>query len=88
MLMLMDLKTYLYEKLPMGERDSFAERCDTSFGHLRNIAYGKTCGESLAINIERESGGAVRCEDLRPDVDWAYLRSTQPGQPKPTAEAA
>ena len=29
-----------------------------------------------AITIERESGGAVRCEDLRPDVDWAYLRGT------------
>lgn len=26
--------------------------------------------------IERATGGAVRCEDLRPDVDWAYLRST------------
>ena len=24
--------------------------------------------------IERATGGAVRCEDLRPDVDWAYLR--------------
>lgn len=26
--------------------------------------------------IERETGGLVRCEDLRPDVDWAYLRQT------------
>ncbi len=26
--------------------------------------------------IERATSGAVRCEDLRPDVDWAYLRST------------
>lgn len=26
--------------------------------------------------IERATGGAVRCEDLRPDVDWAYLRGT------------
>lgn len=26
--------------------------------------------------IERETGGVVRCEDLRPDVDWAYLRGT------------
>ena len=26
--------------------------------------------------IERATGGAVRCEDLRPDVDWAVLRST------------
>jgi DNA-binding transcriptional regulator YdaS (Cro superfamily) len=25
--------------------------------------------------IERETGGAVRCEELRPDVDWAYLRN-------------
>jgi DNA-binding transcriptional regulator YdaS (Cro superfamily) len=26
--------------------------------------------------IERATDGAVRCEDLRPDVDWAYLRGT------------
>lgn len=26
--------------------------------------------------IERATGGAVRCEDLRPDVDWAVLRSS------------
>lgn len=26
--------------------------------------------------IERLTGGQVRCEDLRPDVDWAYLRAT------------
>jgi DNA-binding transcriptional regulator YdaS (Cro superfamily) len=24
--------------------------------------------------IERLTLGAVRCEELRPDVDWAYLR--------------
>jgi DNA-binding transcriptional regulator YdaS (Cro superfamily) len=24
--------------------------------------------------IERATHGAVRCEDLRPDVDWAVLR--------------
>ena len=27
--------------------------------------------------IERATDGAVRCEELRPDVDWAYLRNTQ-----------
>jgi len=26
--------------------------------------------------VERATGGVVRCEDLRPDVDWAYLRAT------------
>ena len=30
--------------------------------------------------IERLTGGQIRCEDLRPDVDWAYLRGTQPGK--------
>lgn len=28
--------------------------------------------------IERATGGAVTCEDLRPDVDWAYLRGSAP----------
>lgn len=26
--------------------------------------------------IEKATNGAVRCEELRPDVDWAYLRET------------
>lgn len=26
--------------------------------------------------IEKATDGAVRCEELRPDVDWAYLRAT------------
>ncbi|MDT4679101.1 transcriptional regulator, partial [Escherichia coli] len=24
--------------------------------------------------IEKATGGAVTCEELRPDIDWAYLR--------------
>ncbi|SOD15979.1 YdaS family helix-turn-helix protein [Nitrosomonas ureae] len=72
----MKLKKYL-KNLPVTERDDFASRCNTTFGHLRNVAYGyKPCGEGLCINIERESSGAIKCEDLRPDVDWAYLRGT------------
>ena len=68
-------KTY-FMGLSVRERDSFAKRCRTSRQHLTNIAYGKRCGELLAIAIEQESYGAVTCEDLRPDVDWAYLRAT------------
>ena len=38
--------------------------------------------------IERATNGAVRCEELRPDVDWAYLRATDcPGMCE-TKEAA
>lgn len=28
----------------------------------------------LCPDIERVTNGAVRCEDLRPDVNWALLR--------------
>ena len=81
----MDLKTFL-KSLPADEREFFALRCETSFAHLRNVAYGlKTAGESLCINIERETAGAVRCEDLRPDVDWAYLRGTSKNKSKQAA---
>lgn len=31
--------------------------------------------------IEKATGGVVTCEDLRPDVDWNYLRSTSLPQP-------
>ncbi|MBK6414086.1 YdaS family helix-turn-helix protein [Sphingopyxis sp.] len=71
----MDLKTYLKTLNPDG-REVFARRCGTSAGHLRNIAYGKVCGEKLAVDIERESGRRVICETLRPDVDWQFLRQT------------
>ena len=73
----MELKQFIISVAP-DDRDGFSSRCGTSWAHLRNVAlYGKTCGESLAINIERETKGAVTCEDLRPDVDWQYLRGTQ-----------
>lgn len=29
----------------------------------------------VCIVIDRETCGAVTCEQLRPDVDWAYLRT-------------
>lgn len=78
----MSLKSYL-KSLPPDKREAFAGACETSVGQLTQVALGhRRAGESLAINIERESGGAIRCEDLRPDVDWAYLRNTKPKKPR------
>jgi len=71
----MQLKDF-YLSMTADQRDDFAKRCGTTLGQVRNVAYGRNCGEALAISIERESQGVVRCEDLRPDVDWAYLRGT------------
>ena len=74
----MNIKSFL-DSIPPDEREAFAVRCGTSIGHLRNISYGyRSCAESLAINIERETHGAVRVEELRPDVDWQYIRGTEP----------
>ncbi len=70
----MELRLFLAQ-MSLAERETFAKRCKTTPGHLRNVSYGcRTCAESLAIAIERESKRKVRCEELRPDVDWAYLR--------------
>jgi len=63
--------------LAPDKRAEFAARCKTSEGYLRKaVSTGHNLGESLCINIERESRGVVTCEALRPDVDWAYLRRT------------
>lgn len=65
--------------LPAAERDPFARRCGTTLNYLRKAASaGQRLGESLCIAIERESGRGVFCEQIRPDVDWAYLRGTTP----------
>lgn len=71
------LLTYL-NSLPKAERLEYVTRCETSEGYLRKaISKRQRLGESLCINLDRESRGAVRCEDLRPDVDWDYLRSRE-----------
>jgi DNA-binding transcriptional regulator YdaS (Cro superfamily) len=63
--------------LPVTAQESFASRCETTVGYLRQIAYGhRACPAHLAINIERESNRALICEELRPTgVDWAYIRA-------------
>lgn len=30
------------------------------------------------LEIERLTNGQVRCEELRPDMDWSVLRGSQP----------
>lgn len=64
--------------LPSDRQRSFAGACDTSIGYLRKACSVKQkLGAELCIALERESGGAITCEALRPDVDWAYLRATK-----------
>jgi DNA-binding transcriptional regulator YdaS (Cro superfamily) len=74
----MKLIDYL-NAIPVEARESFAARCGTSFDYLRQVGYGnRTCSEKLAINLERESGRMLTCEELCPATDWAFIRSTAP----------
>lgn len=67
----MQLKHYLDDVLPMGEREAFCKRCETTWGHMRNVSYGdKPCGIPLAVSIERETGGEVTRQELRPEDYW------------------
>lgn len=70
------LRAYL-NNLKTSEQSAFAQGCDTSVGYLRKaISTGQRLGEGLCISIERESASFIRCEDLRPDVDWAFIRNS------------
>lgn len=71
------LKKFFYG-LSEVSRESFAADCGTSSGQIKQIISGhRNCNPALAINIERESNGAVLCDELCPRVDFAYLRNTQ-----------
>lgn len=58
----------------------FVTACGTTEGYLRKaISLRQQLGTGLCIELERESGGAVLCEELCPTgVDWAYIRASQP----------
>lgn len=38
------------------------------------------------ITLEKMNDGRVRCEEMLPDVDWAYLRTTSAQEASPTKE--
>lgn len=64
-----------FKSLSKDERKAIADQVGTSVAYLWQIAYEqRRCAESMAIEIEKASRRAVLVEDLRPDVDWAYVR--------------
>lgn len=69
-------RTY-FSALDKTQRESLSKKVKTSVAYLWQIAYEqRRCSESMAIEIEKASNRAVSVEDLRPDVDWAYMRSS------------
>lgn len=72
----MTLSEYLKTMDKEGLAD-FARCCGTSAGQLKQVAYGnRRASAGLAVCLDRETRGTIRCEVMRPDIDWAYLRNT------------
>lgn len=69
-----ELLKYL-KTLDTPAQEKFAIRCGTTLGAMRKGVYtGQRPGIEKCVAIAVESGGAVKPAQLRPDVDWPYLR--------------
>lgn len=69
----MDLNTYLTDRT----NKALAELVEVSQVMISQWKTGaRRVPAEMCPRIERATNGAVRCEDLRPDVDWAFLRAT------------
>lgn len=81
----MPLKKY-FRTLTKAQKEDFAARCDTTVDYMKLIIFGvRSCTAKLAIDIDRESNGAVKCEELCPDADFQYLRDSQTTLEKETS---
>lgn len=75
----MELKTYF--ATGRGLASDLAETLGVSRPYLSQMASGiSPISPERAVEIEKATKGAVTCEELRPDVDWAYLRGTSKSQ--------
>jgi len=78
----MEFRDY-FLSLSAPDRESLAERCNTTVKQLQNIACGdRDFSPELAIDMERETRGKFRVEQLAPvaknkPIDWAYIRGAR-----------
>jgi DNA-binding transcriptional regulator YdaS (Cro superfamily) len=72
------LRTYL-ASLSVSDRHTFAARAGTTWCYLQKaLSVNQRIGIPLAIQLEKQSGGAVRADELCPQVDWDYLKARLP----------
>lgn len=64
----------------VGSRAAIARNLGITKGAVWQWEHGGRVPAEYCPQIERMTDGAVRCEDLRPDVDWAYLRNSRAHQ--------
>ena len=61
----------------LGSQRALADALRVTPGAINQWMSGKKpFPVARCIDVEVATRGAVRCEDLRPDVAWGYLRDT------------
>jgi DNA-binding transcriptional regulator YdaS (Cro superfamily) len=74
------LRQFLKQLTP-DEQVEFARQCGTSIGYIRKaMSINQRFSAELCIQFEQFSQGEIRCEDLRPDINWAVIRGHCPEQ--------
>lgn len=74
----MDLKTYFKDRPQID----LAKTLGVTPGAVNQWVSGLTeITAERCIQIESATGGLVRCEELRPDVNWGVLRKPYRKQP-------
>lgn len=75
----MDMLIAYLNKLPRPEQEALAARCGTTVGYLRKArSAGQRLGDTICAAVERETCGALRCEDLS-EANW--VRASDPAWP-------
>lgn len=70
----MELKMY-FAAYP-GSRKRMLTELDISQSYMSQLVHGHTSISVFrATQIERLTDGKVKCEELRPDIDWSFLRN-------------
>ena len=73
----MTLSNYLKEA--RQTQMEFARLLGVTQGAIAFWLHNKPPTIERAIQIEKLTEGKVTCEELRPDVDWEYLRGSKAG---------
>lgn len=69
-----NLRSY-FLGLSANERVEYAQKCQTTVGFITQIYLGNSpCNPTLAIELDKHSGGLVKCDELSPVTDFDYLR--------------
>ncbi len=77
------------DKQPTGYKTELAKAINRPPSYFsRQLSGDRAFTEGDCIGIEKFTAGQVRCEDILPDVDWAYLRGSAPVVSRDTSASA